>query len=124
MQTYYQSCKPPNESSAIEFSMKYCVFCWLLLLLLLILCKFKHQLSKCFLFKLLLCRLYTERAYRDEMLSTNVPEIQRTNLASTILTLKAMGINDLISFDFMDPPPMEVITTYILIVLKLCDSLK
>ncbi|XP_057293129.1 ATP-dependent RNA helicase DHX8-like isoform X3 [Hydractinia symbiolongicarpus] len=56
-------------------------------------------------------RLYTERAYRDEMLSTNVPEIQRTNLAATILTLKAMGINDLISFDFMDPPPMETMTT-------------
>ena len=55
-----------------------------------------------------LFRLYTERAYRDEMLSTNVPEIQRTNLAQTILELKAMGVNDLISFDFMDPPPMEV----------------
>jgi len=56
-------------------------------------------------------RLYTERAYRDEMLSTNVPEIQRTNLASTILSLKAMGINDLLSFDFMDPPPMETMIT-------------
>ncbi|CAF0710967.1 unnamed protein product [Brachionus calyciflorus] len=54
-------------------------------------------------------RLYTERAYRDEMLSTNVPEIQRTNLASTVLSLKAMGINDLLSFDFMDPPPMETL---------------
>lgn len=54
-------------------------------------------------------RLYTERAYRDEMLPTAVPEIQRTNLASTILSLKAMGINDLLSFDFMDPPPMEVV---------------
>lgn len=43
------------------------------------------------------------------MLPTAVPEIQRTNLASTILSLKAMGINDLLSFDFMDPPPMEVI---------------
>ena len=53
-------------------------------------------------------RLYTERAYRDEMLSTAVPEIQRTNLASTVLSLKAMGINDLLSFDFMDPPSMEV----------------
>ena len=42
------------------------------------------------------------------MLPTAVPEIQRTNLASTILSLKAMGINDLLSFDFMDPPPMEV----------------
>ena len=54
------------------------------------------------------CRLYTERAYRDEMLATAVPEIQRTNMASTVLSLKAMGINDLLSFDFMDPPPLEV----------------
>uniref|UniRef100_A0A2P2I5T5 RNA helicase n=1 Tax=Hirondellea gigas TaxID=1518452 RepID=A0A2P2I5T5_9CRUS len=52
-------------------------------------------------------RLYTERAYRDEMLPTNVPEIQRTNLASTVLQLKAMGINDLLGFDFMDPPPTD-----------------
>jgi len=54
-------------------------------------------------------RLYTERAYRDEMLPTNVPEIQRTNLAATVLSLKAMGINDLLAFDFMDPPPMETL---------------
>ncbi len=53
-------------------------------------------------------RLYTERAYQDEMHPTAVPEIQRTNLASTVLSLKAMGVNDLISFHFMDPPPMEV----------------
>ncbi|KAL7670974.1 hypothetical protein ACOME3_005889 [Neoechinorhynchus agilis] len=52
-------------------------------------------------------RLYTERAYRDEMLATTVPEIQRTNLASTVLSLKAMGINDLLSFDFMDPPSLD-----------------
>ncbi|CAB4054170.1 DHX8 [Lepeophtheirus salmonis] len=52
-------------------------------------------------------RLYTERAFRDEMLSTPVPEIQRTNLAATVLQLKAMGINDLIGFDFMDAPPVE-----------------
>uniref|UniRef100_A0A669B5L6 RNA helicase n=1 Tax=Oreochromis niloticus TaxID=8128 RepID=A0A669B5L6_ORENI len=59
-------------------------------------------------------RLYTERAYRDEMLTTNVPEIQRTNLASTVklnLCLNAMGINDLLSFDFMDAPPMETLIT-------------
>ena len=42
------------------------------------------------------------------MLTTAVPEIQRTNLAPVVLSLKAMGINDLLSFDFMDPPPMEV----------------
>lgn len=54
-------------------------------------------------------RLYTERAYRDEMMASNVPEIQRTNLASTVLSLKAMGINDLLSFDFMDAPPMQTL---------------
>jgi len=54
-------------------------------------------------------RLYTERSYNDEMLPTNVPELQRTNLASTVLSLKAMGINDLIAFDFMDPPPMDTL---------------
>ena len=56
-------------------------------------------------------RLYTERAYNDEMLPTAVPEIQRTNLASTILALKAMGINDLLSFEFMDPPPKDSMIT-------------
>lgn len=56
-------------------------------------------------------RLYTEAAYRHEMLPTTVPEIQRTNLAMTVLTLKAMGINDLLGFDFMDPPPPATLIT-------------
>lgn len=51
-------------------------------------------------------RLYTEKAFKNEMLPVSVPEIQRTNLASTVILLKAMGINDLINFDFMDPPPV------------------
>ncbi|KAJ3059425.1 DEAH-box ATP-dependent RNA helicase prp22, partial [Rhizoclosmatium hyalinum] len=50
-------------------------------------------------------RLYTESAYRNEMLPNTVPEIQRQNLTNTVLTLKAMGINDLLNFGFMDPPP-------------------
>lgn len=45
------------------------------------------------------------------MLPTPVPEIQRTNLASTLLQLKAMGINNLIEFDFMDAPPSEAMIT-------------
>lgn len=56
-------------------------------------------------------RLYTERAYNEEMLANSVPEIQRTNLASTVLQLKAMGINDLLAFDFMDKPPAESLVT-------------
>lgn len=54
-------------------------------------------------------RLYTENAYRNEMLSTTIPEIQRANLSSVVLQLKAMGINDLIKFDFMDPPPQQAL---------------
>ena len=60
--------------------------------------------GKCF-------RLYTEAAYQSEMLPSPIPEIQRQNLATTILLLKAMGINDLLHFDFMDPPPTNTMLT-------------
>lgn len=60
--------------------------------------------GKCF-------RLYTEAAYQTEMLPTTIPEIQRQNLALTVLLLKGMGINDLIHFDFMDPPPINTLLT-------------
>ena len=43
------------------------------------------------------------------MLPTTVPEIKRTNLSMTVLTLKALGINDLFNFDFMDPPPLDLL---------------
>ncbi|KAH9828688.1 P-loop containing nucleoside triphosphate hydrolase protein [Rhodofomes roseus] len=56
-------------------------------------------------------RLYTEAAFRNEMLPNSIPDIQRTNLAHVILMLKAMGINDLLSFDFMDPPPAQTMLT-------------
>ncbi len=56
-------------------------------------------------------RLYTEAAYQSEMLPTSIPEIQRQNLSNTILMLKAMGINDLLHFDFMDPPPTNTMLT-------------
>ena len=56
-------------------------------------------------------RLYTESAFQSEMLPTSVPEIQRQNLSHTILMLKAMGINDLLHFDFMDPPPTNTMLT-------------
>uniref|UniRef100_A0A7N0U188 RNA helicase n=1 Tax=Kalanchoe fedtschenkoi TaxID=63787 RepID=A0A7N0U188_KALFE len=54
-------------------------------------------------------RLYTESAYRNEMSPTSVPEIQRINLGMITLTMKAMGINDLLSFDFMDPPAPQAL---------------
>jgi len=33
-------------------------------------------------------RLYTEVAYKNEMLETSIPEIQRTNLGNVVLQLK------------------------------------
>ncbi|XP_071503561.1 pre-mRNA-splicing factor ATP-dependent RNA helicase PRP16-like [Diadema antillarum] len=52
-------------------------------------------------------RLYTESAYKNELLTTTVPEIQRTNLANVVLLLKSLGVDDLLLFHFMDPPPQD-----------------
>ncbi|THH26848.1 hypothetical protein EUX98_g7335 [Antrodiella citrinella] len=52
-------------------------------------------------------RLYTEMAFRNEMFANNIPEIQRTNLANTVLLLKSLGVKNLLEFDFMDPPPQD-----------------
>ncbi|TFY69073.1 hypothetical protein EVG20_g3309 [Dentipellis fragilis] len=54
-------------------------------------------------------RLYTKWAYTNELEANTVPEIQRTNLGMTVLLLKSLGINDLIGFEFMDPPPGETL---------------
>ena len=40
-----------------------------------------------------------------DMEENTVPEIQRTNLCSVTLMLKSLGINNILEFDFMDPPP-------------------
>ena len=53
--------------------------------------------GKCF-------RLYTEKAYTTEMQENTYPEILRSNLGSVVLQLKKLGIDDLVHFDFMDPP--------------------
>lgn len=58
--------------------------------------------GKCF-------RLYTKWAYYNELDESTTPEIQRTNLSSVILMLKSLGIDQLLEFDFMDPPPAETI---------------
>lgn len=43
------------------------------------------------------------------MLESTIPEILRVNLANTILTLKSMKINDVLNFDYMEPPDKEFI---------------
>jgi pre-mRNA-splicing factor ATP-dependent RNA helicase DHX38/PRP16 len=55
--------------------------------------------------------LYTELAFKNEFYIQTIPEIQRTNLANTVLLLKSLGVKDLLNFDFMDPPPQDTITT-------------
>ncbi|KAJ1753853.1 hypothetical protein LPJ79_000140 [Coemansia sp. RSA 1821] len=53
--------------------------------------------GKCF-------RMFTRHAFLTEMEENTPPEILRTNLSSVVLMLKCIGINNLIEFDFMDPP--------------------
>merc|ERR1719204_2401302 len=58
--------------------------------------------GKCF-------RLYTEKAFGRELQEQTFPEILRSNLAQVVLTLKKLGINDLVHFDLMDPPAPETL---------------
>ena len=52
-------------------------------------------------------RLYTKNAYLKEMPANTTPEILRKNLSHTILMLKAMGIENVMEFGFMDRPKEE-----------------
>ncbi|CAH8458686.1 unnamed protein product [Schistosoma bovis] len=58
--------------------------------------------GKCF-------RLYTSHAYHTELDPQPIPEIQRTNLGNVVLLLKSLGIDDLLHFDYMDPPPHDAL---------------
>lgn len=53
-------------------------------------------------------RLYTQAAYVS-LPEATVLEIQRSNLAPIILQLKALGIDNVLRFDFLTPPPAELI---------------
>lgn len=67
----------------------------------------------CHCFSRFCYRLYTEMAFRNEMFASTIPEIQRTNLANTVLLLKSLGVKNLLEFDFMDPPPQVGISSLI-----------
>jgi len=58
--------------------------------------------GKCF-------RLYTEAAFKKELIDQTHPEVLRSNLSSTVLELKKLGIDDLVHFDLMDPPAPETL---------------
>lgn len=54
-------------------------------------------------------RLYTEKAFSAEMQENTYPEILRSNLGTVVLQLKKLGVDDLVHFDFMDPPAPETL---------------
>jgi pre-mRNA-splicing factor ATP-dependent RNA helicase DHX15/PRP43 len=62
----------------------------------------RTQPGKCF-------RLYTEKAFKQELTDQTYPEILRSNLGVVVLTLKKLGIDDLVHFDFLDPPAPETL---------------
>jgi len=49
-------------------------------------------------------RLYKEEAF-ENLSDFTPPEMERSNLSSAVLQLKALGIDDVIHFDFPNPPP-------------------
>ncbi len=51
-------------------------------------------------------RLCTEEAFNDLPLNTP-PEMQRTDLASSVLQLKALGIDNVVKFEFPSAPPSK-----------------
>jgi pre-mRNA-splicing factor ATP-dependent RNA helicase DHX15/PRP43 len=54
-------------------------------------------------------RLYTEKSFYEDLQETTYPEILRSQMSNVVLTLKKLGIDDLVHFDFMDPPAPETL---------------
>nr|CAG4643743.1 EOG090X01NK [Lepidurus arcticus] len=55
-------------------------------------------------------RCYTEEAFHT-LPEYTPPEMQRTNLSPAILQLKALGIDNVLRFDFPSPPPARTLAT-------------
>lgn len=58
--------------------------------------------GKCF-------RLYTRNGFETLLQPQTYPEILRSNIGSVVLSMKKMGIEDLVHFDFVDPPAPETL---------------
>ncbi|KAK8330829.1 hypothetical protein V6Z12_A10G033500 [Gossypium hirsutum] len=52
-------------------------------------------------------RLYTEEYFLNEMSMQGIPEIQRSNLVSCVIQLKALGIDNILGFDWPASPSPE-----------------
>lgn len=55
-------------------------------------------------------RLYTEQYFVGPMKSQTTPEILRSNLTSFILTLKSLGVDNILAFDLMDVPSVDALS--------------
>lgn len=58
--------------------------------------------GKCF-------RLYTKHSFTADLIEATHPEVLRSNLGNVTLLLKKLGIDDLVHFDWMDPPAPETL---------------
>jgi pre-mRNA-splicing factor ATP-dependent RNA helicase DHX15/PRP43 len=56
--------------------------------------------GKCF-------RLYTEESYKKDLKEFSLSDIVRSDLSSTLLKLKSFKIDNLIQFDYIEPPSPE-----------------
>lgn len=52
-------------------------------------------------------RLYTEEYFLNHMANEGIPEIQRSNLVSCVIQLKALGIDNILGFDWPASPSPE-----------------
>ncbi|KAJ3693888.1 hypothetical protein LUZ60_009368 [Juncus effusus] len=69
-------------------------------------------------------RLYTEEYYLNEMPFEGIPEIQRSNLVSCVIQMKALGIDNILGFDWLSSPSHEsmIRALEVLYSLKILDS--
>ena len=63
-------------------------------------------------------RLYTEASH-NTLAAERTPEILRANLATVVLQLKALGVDNVLQFPFMDAPPVVAVVRALELLLAL-----
>ena len=58
--------------------------------------------GKCF-------RLYTEEAFTKDLAAHTIPELQRADISWAVLELKALGVLDVLHFDYPSPPSADAL---------------
>jgi len=73
--------------------------------------------GKCF-------RLYTERTFEDDLEEATAPEVLRRSLSATVLSLLSLGVKDVLSFEFLTPPPADALAAALeeLLALRALDN--